>query len=147
MRAVLTANRIYDAVLRRKFSIAGKYLLPIVAPPVRMCALVQPFSEPIHTLSHRHKEFSMSSAPSRTLPGLAITTCAAFLAVGLHLNFAVRSATAADTAAASSGSSAEPNTLSDAEKAAGWKLLFDGKTTDGWRNYKKQDVSSGWQVK
>ncbi len=39
-----------------------------------------------------------------------------------------------------------PNTLTDAEKAAGWKLLFDGKTTTGWRNYKKQEVSKGWQV-
>jgi hypothetical protein len=39
------------------------------------------------------------------------------------------------------------NALSDAEKAAGWKLLFDGKTLAGWHNYKKTDVKPGWQVK
>jgi hypothetical protein len=26
----------------------------------------------------------------------------------------------------------EPNRLTDAERAQGWRLLFDGKTTDGW---------------
>ena len=38
------------------------------------------------------------------------------------------------------------NRLTDAEKAAGWKLLFDGKTTTGWRNFRKPDISAGWQV-
>jgi hypothetical protein len=38
------------------------------------------------------------------------------------------------------------NQLTDAEQAAGWKLLFDGRTTSGWRNFKKQEVSPGWQV-
>ena len=39
-----------------------------------------------------------------------------------------------------------PNTLTDAEKASGWKLLFDGKTTNGWRNYQKPDIAAGWKV-
>jgi len=38
------------------------------------------------------------------------------------------------------------NQLSEAEKLAGWKLLFDGKSTDGWRNYKKETVSDGWVI-
>ena len=38
------------------------------------------------------------------------------------------------------------NQLSTAEKKAGWKLLFDGQTTDGWRNYKKDGVSEGWTI-
>jgi hypothetical protein len=38
------------------------------------------------------------------------------------------------------------NTLTDAEQQAGWKLLFDGKTTAGWRNFKKPDISPGWKV-
>jgi hypothetical protein len=39
-----------------------------------------------------------------------------------------------------------PNTLSEKEKAEGWKLLFDGKTTKGWRNYQKDTISDGWKV-
>ena len=38
------------------------------------------------------------------------------------------------------------NTLTEAEKQAGWKLLFDGKTTAGWRNYKKDTLGQGWKV-
>lgn len=41
---------------------------------------------------------------------------------------------------------AEHNTLTEAEKLSGWKLLFDGKTTDGWRNFKKSGISEGWKV-
>jgi len=39
------------------------------------------------------------------------------------------------------------NTLTDAEKAAGWKLLFNGKDFSGWHNFKRDDVLPGWQVK
>jgi hypothetical protein len=39
-----------------------------------------------------------------------------------------------------------PNTLSDTEKEAGWKLLFDGQTTTGWRDYGKPTISDGWKV-
>jgi hypothetical protein len=41
-----------------------------------------------------------------------------------------------------------PNTLTAAEKAAGWRLLFDGSTTAGWRGYKKADMAGmRWTVK
>src|SRR5438876_974268 len=37
------------------------------------------------------------------------------------------------------------NQLTPSEKAAGWKLLFDGTSTAGWRNYKKDTFpSKGW---
>ena len=39
-----------------------------------------------------------------------------------------------------------PNTLSSQEKADGWKLLFDGTSTAGWRGYKKDAAPEGWQV-
>ena len=38
------------------------------------------------------------------------------------------------------------NTLTGPEKAAGWRLLFDGETTTGWRNYGKPTISDGWKV-
>lgn len=40
----------------------------------------------------------------------------------------------------------ELNSLSEAEQRAGWKRLFDGKTTTGWRNFAKEGISSGWKV-
>ncbi len=39
------------------------------------------------------------------------------------------------------------NGLSEAEKRGGWQMLFDGKSTDGWRNYKSDKLSEGWAVK
>ncbi|HSC39069.1 MAG TPA: family 16 glycoside hydrolase, partial [Chitinophagaceae bacterium] len=39
-----------------------------------------------------------------------------------------------------------PNTLSAAEKKAGWKLLFDGKSTAGWHTYNKSTAEAGWKV-
>lgn len=41
---------------------------------------------------------------------------------------------------------ATPNMLTSAEKSAGWKLLFDGKSLDGWRSYKSDQVGAGWKV-
>lgn len=39
------------------------------------------------------------------------------------------------------------NTLTDAEKSDGWKLLFDGKSAAGWHTYgKKEGVGAAWQV-
>ncbi len=39
------------------------------------------------------------------------------------------------------------NTLTDAQKEAGWKLLFDGKTTQGWRGFKQKGMpAQGWVV-
>src|SRR5687767_11715099 len=38
------------------------------------------------------------------------------------------------------------NTLTADEKSKGWKLLFDGKTTNGWRGFKQQAAPAGWQI-
>jgi hypothetical protein len=40
-----------------------------------------------------------------------------------------------------------PNTLTAAEAAAGWTLLFDGRTTAGWRGFKSASFpAAGWVV-
>ncbi len=41
---------------------------------------------------------------------------------------------------------ASPNTLTDAERAAGWELLFDGATTAGWRGFRGDAMPDGWTV-
>ncbi len=38
------------------------------------------------------------------------------------------------------------NQLSDEEKAAGWKLLFDGSTLNGWHVYNKGRAESAWEA-
>ena len=40
----------------------------------------------------------------------------------------------------------QSNTLSNKEKADGWQLLFDGKTTAGWHTYNRDTVSKNWKV-
>lgn len=38
------------------------------------------------------------------------------------------------------------NTLTDAEKAQDWILMFDGKTSNGWRGYNKKAFPAGWII-
>ena len=38
------------------------------------------------------------------------------------------------------------NTLTAAERAEGWQLLFDGQTTHGWRGFRRPDMPAGWLV-
>jgi hypothetical protein len=52
-----------------------------------------------------------------------------------------------DPTAITSRSSAEQARLTAAERDAGWKLLFDGTTTTGWRGFKKAGFpAKGWVV-
>jgi hypothetical protein len=51
------------------------------------------------------------------------------------------------TAFAASAHAAPPNALTEEEVKAGWRLLFDGKTSAGWRGFKKADFpAQGWVI-
>ena len=39
-----------------------------------------------------------------------------------------------------------PNTLTPAEKAAGWTLLFDGRSLPAWRGFKSGAPPAGWKA-
>ncbi len=53
---------------------------------------------------------------------------------------------AALSMAAGAACAQEMNTLTEKEKAEGWRLLFDGRSTRGWRAYGADTMPSGWQV-
>ncbi|MBI1876491.1 MAG: DUF1080 domain-containing protein [Acidobacteria bacterium] len=38
------------------------------------------------------------------------------------------------------------NALTAAEKAAGWRFLFDGQSVDGWRGFKSEAPPAGWKA-
>ncbi|MEI6241009.1 MAG: family 16 glycoside hydrolase [Planctomycetia bacterium] len=39
-----------------------------------------------------------------------------------------------------------PNVLTEPERRAGWRLLFDGRSTDGFRGYRQESPGPGWVV-
>ncbi len=59
-----------------------------------------------------------------------------------------RSPATVESATAPSGSAAmRLNTLTPEERAAGWRLLFDGHSTAGWRGWQMDSMPSGWGVR
>jgi hypothetical protein len=68
----------------------------------------------------------------------------AFLAAVSAAGWALRGLQAAQ---AKLSSDKALNTLTEEERKAGWKLLFDGKTAKGWRKFKGKEMPGSWQVK
>jgi hypothetical protein len=69
-----------------------------------------------------------------SLPAMKITR---HLILACALGISAHRAVAAETGV---------DTLTPAEKAAGWKLLFDGKDFAGWHNFKHEGVRPGWKI-
>lgn len=62
---------------------------------------------------------------------LTLTSCITVLALGCASNQAGQI-------------SGPPNTLTPTERAAGWRLLFDGRSMAAWRGYKQDAIPAGW---
>jgi hypothetical protein len=61
---------------------------------------------------------------------------------------ALAGATTATTGDFTARTAPAHNTLTPDEKAAGWRLLWDGKTTDGWRHLTGTEFpATGWSIK
>ncbi len=76
-----------------------------------------------------------------------------FVATGLRVSPNIRMqirhylVVAAALSLAAAGWSAGLNTLAPDEQTSGWQLLFDGKTTQGWRSFKKATFpAKGWTI-
>jgi hypothetical protein len=81
----------------------------------------------------------MGSGGVAVLALLALTACS-----GTSGNAAETEGADAASAPATADQQAAPNTLTAAEQAEGWRLLFDGRTTNGWRGYRTETVPAGW---
>ncbi|HMI55637.1 MAG TPA: DUF1080 domain-containing protein [Gemmatimonadaceae bacterium] len=47
---------------------------------------------------------------------------------------------------AASSTASGATALTPAQRAAGWRSLFDGSTTSAWRAYKQQTMPAGWNI-
>ena len=105
--------------------------------------------QPIMSKSSSKSSSSRSVRTVLALIGAGAVAGVAGVAVAACASSSAGSSAGATTAAATAApadtvSSLDMNVLTPEEKAAGWKLLFDGTTTNGWRGFKKSDVPAGW---
>jgi hypothetical protein len=66
--------------------------------------------------------------------------------IRLSLSIAILATAFATTLLNAQDQMSEPNTLSEAEKSAGWKLLFNGKDTSQLKGFKADAVSDKWKI-
>jgi hypothetical protein len=90
---------------------------------------------------------SRISDPNNGASAMSTIRNASLAALAGALVFAAACAQAAPPKdKAAHASAAATNTLTAAEKSAGWKLLFDGKDFTGWRIYRGAEVAAPWSI-
>lgn len=74
----------------------------------------------------------------RRAPARVLASCAVAMVAGAATAHAQHDMHSMHTA---------PNTLTAAERKAGWTLLFNGKSMTGWHLYQKPGQTTGWEAK
>lgn len=88
----------------------------------------------------------MNAFFTRTVMTLQIRVRATIAAALASWLAGCSSTPAAESQAAPMPASTSMNALTPAERAAGWRLLFDGTNLNAWRGYRRSDVPEGWHV-
>ncbi len=68
-------------------------------------------------------------------------------AIGVEVEEEAATESTSSASAGVNSSNDTLNTLSQDEKQAGWQLLFDGKSLNGWHTFRMDGVRPGWQLK
>jgi len=87
----------------------------------------------------------VSSSPDAERWFLLVTSTAFWRIEGMNFN-TLKIGAVAFLLASPMAAVAQENQLTAKEKEDGWKLLFDGKSFQGWRNYKSKEVRKEWKI-
>ena len=109
-------------------------------------AVVQPG---MSTLAQSCRRAAAVAAAGWVMLGCAAQQAADSTSTSVQSSTSSSSASVQTSSSASGGlaeSNQQPNTLSAAERNAGWQLLFDGSSLNGWRAYQADSIPQAWRV-
>lgn len=92
----------------------------------------------------KHMRSYLGARVGAAVLALAVATACSDADAGADM--ADEASDAPASTASADGAQEAPNTLTAAERDAGWRLLFDGETLEGWRGYDSPEVPAGWRV-